>query len=94
MANNYGTFVFPKISREYIITVPAVWDDKSQGRTQECATKAGMGDHVRIITEPEAAGIYALTSMPATILKKMTLSFSAMLLVGKSASLQSRSDRS
>lgn len=30
MANNYGTFVFPKISREYIITVAAVWDDKSK----------------------------------------------------------------
>ncbi|TGO86065.1 hypothetical protein BPOR_0338g00020 [Botrytis porri] len=55
---------------KYIITVPAVWDDKAQGRTQECAKQAGMGDHVQIITEPEAAGIYALTNMPTTFLKK------------------------
>ncbi|KAJ8063117.1 hypothetical protein OCU04_008359 [Sclerotinia nivalis] len=70
MANTYGTFVFPKISREYIITVPAVWDDKAQGRTQECAKQAGMGNHVQIITEPEAAGIYALSNMPTIILDK------------------------
>ncbi|TGO69498.1 hypothetical protein BOTNAR_0010g00350 [Botryotinia narcissicola] len=41
MANTYGPSVFSKISREYIITVPAVWDDKAQGRTQECAKQAG-----------------------------------------------------
>ncbi|KAF7890796.1 uncharacterized protein EAF01_010605 [Botrytis porri] len=70
MANTYGPSVFSRISIEYIITVPAVWDDKAQGRTQECAKQAGMGDHVQIITEPEAAGIYALTNMPTTFLKK------------------------
>ncbi|KAG4032860.1 hypothetical protein MFRU_006g03210 [Monilinia fructicola] len=70
MADTYGTFVFPKISTEYIVTVPAVWDDKAQGRTQECAEQAGMGNHVQIITEPEAAGIYALSSMPVNLLKR------------------------
>lgn len=34
-----------------------------------------MGDHVQIITEPEAAGIYALTSMPATIFLKKNDTF-------------------
>lgn len=70
MTNTYGDFVLSQMSREYIITVPAVWDDKPQGKTQYCAQKAGMGNHVQIITEPEAAGIYALTSFPTVALKK------------------------
>ncbi|KAG9237961.1 hypothetical protein BJ875DRAFT_480771 [Amylocarpus encephaloides] len=70
MSSTYGEFLFPRMTREYIITVPAVWDDKAQSKTQYCAQKAGMGDHVQIITEPEAAGIYALSSIPTVALKK------------------------
>jgi len=70
MSTTYGEFLFPKMSREYIITVPAVWDDKAQSKTQYCAQKAGMGDYAQIITEPEAAGIYALSNIPTVALKK------------------------
>ncbi|KAK0100291.1 hypothetical protein ONS96_007572 [Cadophora gregata f. sp. sojae] len=50
---------------QYIITVPAVWSDKAQAGTRQCAQDAGMGhkNNIQIITEPEAAGIYALKSM-------------------------------
>ena len=49
----------------YIITVPAVWKEKEQATTRACAEKAGMGNKydIQIITEPEAAGIWALRNM-------------------------------
>ena len=48
---------------EYIITVPAVWSDTAQAKTRNCAFNAGMGKDVQIISEPEAAAIYALHAM-------------------------------
>lgn len=51
--------------KEYIITVPAVWSDTAMAKTFSCAKKAGLGngDILKIISEPEAAGIYALDQM-------------------------------
>lgn len=48
---------------EYIITVPAVWSDTAQAKTRRCAELAGMGKSLQIISEPEAAAIYALHAM-------------------------------
>lgn len=50
---------------EYIITVPAMWPESAQSITERCAKDAGMANHrpVKIIAEPEAAGIYALDEM-------------------------------
>lgn len=50
---------------EYIITVPAMWPESAQSITERCARDAGMAIHgpVKIIAEPEAAGIYALDAM-------------------------------
>lgn len=50
---------------EFIITVPAVWSDAAQSKTRICAERAGMGaaSDIRIISEPEAAAIYALDAM-------------------------------
>lgn len=48
---------------EYIITVPAVWSDMAQAKTRSCAMQAGMGQGLQIISEPEAAAIYALHAM-------------------------------
>jgi len=67
--SSYGTRLFQKTSREYIITVPAVWSEKAQAATQAYAKKAGMGHEAQIITEPEAAGIYALAHTPTMDLK-------------------------
>ncbi|OQO08638.1 hypothetical protein B0A48_06508 [Cryoendolithus antarcticus] len=50
--------------RRYIITVPAIWEDREKQVTQQCARDAGMGNGViPLIKEPEAAGIYALRCM-------------------------------
>lgn len=48
---------------EYIITVPAVWSDFAQAKTRSCAEAAGMGKNLQVISEPEAAAIYALHAM-------------------------------
>ena len=61
----YQGALVSSMSKEYIITVPAIWPEKAQNTTLLCAAQAGMGDksNIRIISEPEAAGIYALKKM-------------------------------
>lgn len=50
---------------EFVITVPAVWSDAAQAKTRACAENAGMGlgSALHIISEPEAAAMYALDAM-------------------------------
>ena len=50
---------------EFVITVPAVWSAAAQTKTRACAEKAGMGlgSALHIISEPEAAALYALDAM-------------------------------
>lgn len=57
-----------EVPREYIITVPAMWSETAQDATRSCAAEAFLGeqnkiDEIQIIAEPEAAGIYAFTTM-------------------------------
>lgn len=51
-----------ELPRKYVVTVPAIWDHKEQERTRSCAQRAGMGkgSRLQVISEPEAAAIYAL----------------------------------
>lgn len=60
-----GEALFRSTTWEYIITVPAMWPEPAQTFTEACAKAAGMADDVplKIITEPEAAGIFALDAM-------------------------------
>ncbi|CZS93503.1 uncharacterized protein RAG0_03781 [Rhynchosporium agropyri] len=48
--------------RDYIVTVPALWDHAEQEKTRQCAERAGMGSgaQLQIISEPEAACIFAI----------------------------------
>lgn len=50
---------------EFVITTPAVWSDGAQASTRRCAEQAGMGtgSSLHVITEPEAAAMYALDAM-------------------------------
>ncbi|KAJ5569788.1 uncharacterized protein N7459_009218 [Penicillium hispanicum] len=56
--------VFDSMTFQYVITVPAVWSDKAKNLTRMCAEKAGMGcaSEIQMISEPEAAAIFALNS--------------------------------
>jgi molecular chaperone DnaK (HSP70) len=63
-----GEGVIESTTIEYIITVPAIWSDAAKFRTRACAKRAGMGGDLQIISEPEAAVIYALDAMdPETL---------------------------
>lgn len=61
-----------EIPRQYIVTVPAIWDHREQDRTRRCAERAGMGrgSDLQVVSEPEAAAIYALERMPRVGLGK------------------------
>lgn len=63
-----GEGVIASTTIEYIITVPAIWSDAAKFRTRSCAKRAGMGGDLQIVSEPEAAVIYALDAMdPGTL---------------------------
>lgn len=53
------------------ITVPAVWSDMAKAKTRACAERAGMGAGaaLHIISEPEAAALYALHALDPHSLK-------------------------
>ncbi|KAJ6262976.1 Heat shock protein [Drechslerella dactyloides] len=54
---------------EFIFTVPAIWSHKAQEATRAAASRAGFGsngrpmDTMSMISEPEAAAIYALSAL-------------------------------
>lgn len=58
-----GNGVVESTPIRFIVTVPAIWDDAAKARTLQCAVEAGMGNDVRIISEPEAAVVHALDAM-------------------------------
>lgn len=43
-----------------VVTVPACWSPIAKRRTEEAARLAGLGDHIRIVPEPEAAAYAVL----------------------------------
>ena len=53
-----------------IVTVPPFWSEVGKDRTRRCAIAAGLGENVRMITEPEAAAIHALDMMDPHGLQK------------------------
>ncbi|EHY53392.1 hypothetical protein HRR83_003599 [Exophiala dermatitidis] len=56
--------VFNAMPMDCWITMPAIWSDRAQAATRAAALGAGFGsrkdDQVHMITEPEAAALYAL----------------------------------
>lgn len=63
---------FLNIPWEYIITVPAMWPEPAQNVTLKSAKKAGMGRDapIKIVAEPEAAGIYGLSTLGSGVGKE------------------------
>ena len=62
--NEMGAGHFSSLKVEYVITVPAIWSDNAKKLTKFCAEKAGMGNNVKIISEPEAAMVYVIETLP------------------------------
>lgn len=71
LTERFGEPFWRSTPKEYIITVPAIWSDKSKASTLNYAEKAGMGpkSKIQIVAEPEAAGIYALQCLENKDLK-------------------------
>ncbi|KAI4720030.1 actin-like ATPase domain-containing protein [Aureobasidium sp. EXF-10727] len=63
MLNRFGQQMMASTPLEVVLTVPAIWTDAAKDATLRVAKKAGMGNNIHMISEPEAAAIYALKSM-------------------------------
>ncbi|KAH0338581.1 actin-like ATPase domain-containing protein, partial [Aureobasidium melanogenum] len=63
MVNRFGEQMMSSTPPEIVVTVPAIWSDAAKDATFRVAKKAGMGTNIRMISEPEAAAIYAFKSM-------------------------------
>ncbi|KAI9671346.1 MAG: hypothetical protein M1831_004255 [Alyxoria varia] len=59
--------------KEYILTVPAMWSPAAKSETIKAAARAGMGKHkdpAPIVSEPEAAALYAISSIKSHSLRE------------------------
>lgn len=66
----YGKAFMANTKIDYILTVPAVWSDAAKDATLRAAEMAGLhkSRNLQMITEPEAAGLYALKQMEGVTL--------------------------
>ena len=69
LKSKLGEAVLATIPVEYVLTVPAIWQDKAKDATRTAAKAAGFGDKIHMISEPEAAITYALDTMDVGIFK-------------------------
>ena len=67
----YGENFVATTEIQYVLTVPAVWSDAAKMATLTAAEMAGMGSRhdIRMISEPEAAALYTLTTAQSAGLK-------------------------
>lgn len=65
LEKRYGKAMMATTKVDYILTVPAVWSDAAKDATLKAAEMAGLhkSHNLSMITEPEAAGLYALKQM-------------------------------
>ncbi|KAG9600284.1 actin-like ATPase domain-containing protein, partial [Aureobasidium melanogenum] len=63
LVKRFGPQMVSSTPIEINLTVPAIWSDAAKDTTLRVAQKAGMGTNLRMISEPEAAAIYALSAM-------------------------------
>jgi len=68
----FGDELFATTKVEFVLTVPAVWSDAAKDATMKAAELAGMNenDNLSMITEPEAAALYALKTVSGVSTKE------------------------
>ena len=59
--NTYGDKFLAQQNLQYVITVPALWSDRSKALTLRAASEGGFNGKVTLVTEPEAAAVYCAT---------------------------------
>ncbi|KAF8243913.1 actin-like ATPase domain-containing protein [Wilcoxina mikolae CBS 423.85] len=58
---------------EYVLTIPAIWDDAARDLMVQAAEKAGFGKHradFNLVNEPESAAAYTLQAIQPASLKR------------------------
>ena len=64
----YGAELFRTLTKELVITVPAVWSERAKDLTLKAVTKAQWDvSKIAIVTEPEAAAVYTLKYMSSGV---------------------------
>jgi molecular chaperone DnaK (HSP70) len=61
LQNTYGEKFLAGQTLSYVITVPALWSDRSKALTLRAAREGGFTGKVTLVTEPEAAAVYCAT---------------------------------
>ncbi|KAK5135987.1 hypothetical protein LTR08_004241 [Meristemomyces frigidus] len=71
LVRRYGESFVSTTKVEFVLTVPAVWSDAAKNATLQAAERAGMGNRheLKLISEPEAAAVYTLKTIPPSRLK-------------------------
>ncbi|RMY77204.1 hypothetical protein D0862_13600 [Hortaea werneckii] len=69
LKRHYGELFVSQTPLQVVLTVPAVWSDAAQEATLSAAKDAGMGDNITMISEPEAAAVYALQAIQPNSLR-------------------------
>jgi hypothetical protein len=64
LQRQYGATFFSTLTKELIVTVPAVWSDRAKDQTLKAVNKSKWETtKISLVTEPEAAAIYTLKCM-------------------------------
>jgi hypothetical protein len=64
LTSTYGEPTLKTLTKELVITVPAVWSERAKDLTLKAVTKAKFdAEKISMVTEPEAAAIYTLKGM-------------------------------
>ena len=66
----FGDYFVKTTKLEVVLTVPAIWSDTAKQATEAAAKRAGMGENIRMISEPEAAAVYTLQAIQPNHLKE------------------------
>ncbi|ORY18798.1 hypothetical protein BCR34DRAFT_472752 [Clohesyomyces aquaticus] len=64
LQSQYGEALLDSLDKEVVVTVPAVWSERAKDQTLKAVTRAKFpATKLMLVTEPEAAAIYALKEM-------------------------------
>ncbi|KAG8627117.1 hypothetical protein KVT40_004600 [Elsinoe batatas] len=69
LVDRFQKHVVGRTKIEHVFTVPAIWSDVVKDATLQAVKLAGLGDDIQMVSEPEAAAVYALTAMGVHELK-------------------------
>ncbi|KAH0559617.1 hypothetical protein GP486_003867 [Trichoglossum hirsutum] len=69
MLAKWGKEFVNQTPKEFVLSVPAIWSDRAKAKTMDCALNAGLGGrnmetNIRLISEPEAAAVYTIMTLP------------------------------